>query len=468
MSELLLYNTMTRRKEVFRPLTPPLARVYSCGPTVYARSHLGNLRPYVFADLLNRSLRYSGFDVRHVINITDVGHLVSDEDTGDDKMEKAAREQKLSAWDIAERWTRVFKEDLAKLHCRAPDVWCKATDHIAEQIAMIRTLDAKGFAYRTSDGLYFDTAKDPHYGELARVDLAAQATGERIEGAIEKRNAADFALWKLSPADGPPRQMEWTSPWGRGFPGWHIECSAMSVKHLGSQFDIHTGGTDHIPVHHPNEIAQSENALEVRPWVRIWMHGGWLLFDGAKISKSTGGSVLNLDELVAQGFDPLAFRYFLLGGHYRQQLTYSDDAIKGAQTAYRRLLRHAEELADDATSFGAAEADALRARFRAAIADDLNAPRALAVLWEVVRSDKIGGREKRALLTEGDAVLALGLTDARVAPAESDAELDRLVAERDAARATKDWKRSDEIRNLLKERGIAIEDSPQGSRWRRA
>ena len=468
MSELRLYNTMTRRKEPFAPLEPPLVRVYSCGPTVYARQHLGNLRTYVFADLLNRSLRFFGFGVRHVINITDVGHLASDADTGDDKMEKAAREQKLSAWEIAEHWTRVFQADLAKLHCRPPDLWCKATDNVPEQIAMIRVLEAKGFTYRSADGIYFDVSKDAHYGELARLDLAAQATSDRIGGATDKRNAADFALWKLSPTDGPRRQMEWESPWGRGFPGWHIECSAMSVKHLGPRFDIHTGGSDHIPVHHTNEIAQTESALDVRPWVRIWMHGGWLMFDGSKISKSTGGSVLNLDELVAQGFDPLAFRYFLLGGHYRQQLSYSDAAIQGAQTAYRRLLRHAQELADDATSFGAAEADALRARFRAELGDDLNAPRALAVVWEAVRSDALGGREKHALLSLWDTVLALGLAEARVAPVESDAELDALVRERDAARTARNWQRADEIRNLFKERGILIEDSPQGSRWRRA
>jgi cysteinyl-tRNA synthetase len=242
----------------------------------------------------------------------------------------------------------------------------------------------------------------------------------------------------------------------------------MSVKHLGLHFDVHSGGQDHIAVHHPNEIAQTENALDARPWVRLWMHGGWLMFAGSKISKSTGGSVLNLDELIESGFEPLAFRYFLLGGHYRQQLSYSDDAIKGAQIAYKRLLRHAQELADDTTSFGADEAAALRARFREAVGDDLNAPRALAVVWEVVRTDKLGGREKRDLLCEADSVLALGLAEARVAPAESDAELDALVAERDEARAARNWKRSDEIRNLLKERGIVIEDSPQGSRWRRA
>jgi len=468
VSELALYNTLTRRKDRFAPLAPGPVRIYSCGPTVYSRQHLGNLRTYLFPDLLNRTLRAFGYDVRHVINITDVGHLTSDADTGDDKMEKAARETKTSAWDIAAKWTAVFRADLAKLNFREPDVWCKATDHIPQQIEMIRTLEAKGFTYRTSDGLYFDVAKDPHYGELARIDLAAQEAQARIEGASEKRNAADFALWKFS-RPGEHRQMEWDSPWGRGFPGWHIECSAMSVAYLGQTFDIHTGGADHIPVHHPNEIAQSENALGVRPWVRIWMHTGWLMFDGEKVSKSRGGSILNLDEMVASGFEPLAFRYLALGVHYRQQLTYTDEAMRGAQTALRRLLHHAVEIRGDASSKSAGpEVEAARARFRAALADDLNAPRALAVVWEVVRSDALGGREKWALLCEFDQVLALGLAEAQASAQEVDPEIDALVAERDRARAARNWKRADEIRDALKARGITIVDSPQGSRWTRA
>jgi cysteinyl-tRNA synthetase len=464
--ELVLYNTLTRTKEPFAPLEPGRVRIYSCGPTVYNRQHLGNLRTYLFPDLLNRTLRYFGYPVRHVINITDVGHLTSDADSGDDKMEKAARETQTSAWEIAAKWTAVFRADLAKLHFREPDVWCKATDHIPQQIEMIRALEAKGFTYRTGDGIYFDTAKDPHYGELARLDLAAQAASGRIEHASEKRNPSDFALWKLSPPSA-QRQMEWDSPWGRGFPGWHIECSAMSVEYLGKTFDIHTGGADHIPVHHPNEIAQSENALGVRPWVRYWMHTGWLMFEGEKISKSTGGSVLNLDELIAKGFEPLAFRYFALGGHYRQQLTFSDEAMRGAQAAWRRLVRHAAELRGDASHGGAVEAEALRARFREALADDLNAPRALAVTWEVVRSDALGGREKWSLLREFDAVLALGLAEAKPQVQETDAKIDALVAERDAARAAKDWKRADELRAELRALGIELVDSPQGTRWRR-
>jgi cysteinyl-tRNA synthetase len=466
MSELQLYNTLTRSKQAFAPLEPGFVRIYSCGPTVYSRQHLGNLRAYVFADLLNRTLRYFGFRVRHVINITDVGHLTSDADSGDDKMEKAARESRQSAWDVAAKWTAVFRADLAKLNFREPDVWCKATDHIPEQIAMIQTLEAKGFTYRTSDGLYFDTAKDPHYGELAHLDLAEQETQARIEHAGEKRNAADFALWKLS-APGESRQMEWDSPWGRGFPGWHIECSAMSVKHLGPRFDIHTGGVDHIPVHHPNEIAQSEAALGVRPWVPYWLHGGWLMFGDAKLSKSTGGSVLNLDALTDAGIAPLAYRYFLLGGHYRQQLAFSEDAIRGAQAARDRLVRRAAELREDTSSHGAAEQVDARARFRAALADDLNAPRALAVAWEVARSTALGGREKWELLREFDEVLALGLSDAKPETQETDAAIDALVRARDEARAAKNFRRADELRDELKRRGITLADSPGGTRWRR-
>jgi cysteinyl-tRNA synthetase len=351
-----------------------------------------------------------------------------------------------------------------------PDVWCKATDHIAEQIEMIRQLEAKGFTYRTSDGIYFDTAKDPGYGRLARLQLERQESQERVEGADEKRNRADFALWKFSSADGPRRQMEWPSPWGMGFPGWHIECSAMSTRYLGRQFDIHTGGVDHIPVHHTNEIAQSENALGVRPWVRFWMHGGWLMFEGDKMSKSRG-SVRTLDDLIASGIEPEAFRLFLLGSHYRQQTSFGDEALRGAQNAWRRLTRRVAELR--ASAPGApdpAAAEAFRARFRAALADDLNAPQALAVVWELVRADAPGAAEKLALLESFDRVLGLEVLAAASASVEpeGDARIDALVAEREAARKARDFKRADAIREQLRAEGIALEDGPQGPRWRRA
>jgi cysteinyl-tRNA synthetase len=467
MSELELYNTLTRTKSRFEPLEPGRVRIYSCGPTVYSRQHLGNMRPYLVADLLRRTLEYAGFEVLHVINITDVGHLTDDADYGDDKVEKAARDQGLSAWDIAEKWAQVFKEDLRKLKVEPPAVWCKATEHIPDQIEMIETLEAKGFTYRTSDGLYFDTSKDPSYGELARVDLQAQRSGERITKAGEKRNPADFALWKFSSSEGPRRQMEWESPWGTGFPGWHIECSAMSSKYLGVPFDIHTGGVDHIPVHHPNEIAQSENVFDVRPWVRWWLHEEWLLFEGRKIAKSTGG-ILSLSDLEEDGIDPLAYRLLFLQAHYRQQQTYSDEAIQRASASYQRLVRHAIELRGATDRRGAGAADDFRARFRAAIYDDLNAPRALAVLWEMVRSPELGGVERWGLIREFDRVLGLELEEARLDVPDLDARVEALIRERTEARAAREFARADEIRDELLAEGIVLEDGPEGTSWRRA
>ncbi len=342
MSELRFFNALGCEKQVFEPIDPPRVGLYTCGPTVYSHQHIGNMRPYVFADVLKRTLHYFGYEVTHVINITDVGHLSGDSDSGDDKMERAARSKGLSIWDVAARWTRVFQEDIASLNVLEPDVWCRATDHIPEQIELIRMLEAKGFTYQTSDGVYFDTSKDPSYPQLGGLDLAAQQAQERIHTAGDKRNPADFALWKLSPPD-EQRQMEWKSPWGVGFPGWHVECSAMSTKYLGGQFDIHTGGIDHLPIHHPNEIAQSENAFDVRPWVRFWMHNGWLMSGGEKIAKSTGG-LMNLEDLVEAGIEPLAFRFYFHGALYRQQMSFTFEAVEQAQTAYRRLLRHAIEL----------------------------------------------------------------------------------------------------------------------------
>jgi cysteinyl-tRNA synthetase len=467
VTDVALYNTWSRSKERLEPLEPGLVRIYSCGPTVGGRQHLGNMRPYLFADLLTRTLRYAGYRVRHVINITDVGHLTDDADLGDDKVELAARKAEVSIWDITERWTRIYKQDLEKLRVRPPDVWCKATDHIPEQIEMIETLEAKGFTYRTSDGIYFDTSKDPNYGYLARIDLESLRSGERIARAGEKRHPADFALWKFSPTEGPPRQMEWESPWGVGFPGWHVECSAMSSKYLGVPFDIHTGGIDHLPVHHPNEVAQSENSFDVRPWVRIWMHEEWWLIEGSKISKSKGHT-WNLDDLEELGIEPLALRLFFLNAHYRQKQSVTNEALFGARSSYRRLLRHAEQLRGAEDRTGSGTAAELRERFRSAIFDDLNAPQALAVLWEVVRSTELGGAEKWELMREFDGVLGLDLVEARQPELELDSEIEGLVREREAVRKARDFARADQIRDQLRERGILLEDTAQGVRWRRA
>ncbi|MFP6639585.1 MAG: cysteine--tRNA ligase, partial [Myxococcota bacterium] len=287
MSSTALYNTKTLCKEEFRPLEPGHARIYSCGPTVYSPQHIGNLRPYLFADLLRRSLGLDGLRVMHVINVTDVGHLTDDADAGEDKMEKAASETGRRAEDIAREYTEQWLSDRRRVNVDDPDVLCRATDHIEDQIAMVEKLEAKGFTYAIADGIYFDTSKFPRYAEFARLDLEMQRGGERIGEVAGKRHAADFALWKFA-AEGVKRQQEWDSPWGRGFPGWHIECSAMSVRYLGERFDIHTGGVEHVRVHHTNEIAQTECALDVHPWVSVWMHEDWIVFDGEKMSKSLG------------------------------------------------------------------------------------------------------------------------------------------------------------------------------------
>ncbi len=473
MTQLNLYNTLSRSIESFRPRTPGKASVYSCGPTVYSRQHLGNMRPYVLADLLTRVLRLEGLQVRHVINITDVGHLTDDADSGEDKLELAAQRSGTSALEIARVWTELFKHDLALLNAREPDVWARATEHIPEQLEMIRALEAGGFTYQTNDGVYFDTARDPGYGALSR--LKASAAHARVANDAGKRNPADFALWKLSPQAGPRRQLQWESPWGLGFPGWHIECSAMATKHLGPQIDIHTGGVDHVAVHHTNEIAQAENALGSRPWVQVWMHGAWLLFDGQKISKSRGHEQHppNLDDLSPLGVTPGGFRYYLYTAHYRSPLSLSGEALRGAEAARRRLRSIVKaggaEAASDGTSreLGRSKRlETLRDKFRAALRDDLDAPRALAVLWEI--ADQAEPLPQRAALIRelGDSI---GLTFSGPAPAlEDDALVENMVARRNAARDARDFALSDALRAELFAKGIVLEDSPTGSTWRRA
>jgi len=465
---LQLYDTRTRRKLPFEPIEPGHVRIYSCGPTVYAPQHIGNLRPYLTVDLLRRTLLAEGYRVTHVINITDVGHLASDADTGEDKMEAAAKKAGLKAEEIAAKYTAQWLDDRRRLRCLEADVYCKATEHIPQQIALAQRLEEKGYTYRIEDGLYFDVSKFPRYAEFAGLDLAGQEATERVGDVAGKRSPADFALWKL-PAPGVLRQQEWDSPWGRGFPGWHLECSAMSIHYLGTTFDIHTGGVDHVRVHHTNEIAQSECAYGVHPWVRYWVHNEFYDFGGEKISKSKGHTLV-LQDLVDQGFEPLAFRFFFLQGHYRQQQSFTTEAMAAAATGYRRLLVQAWELRDATGPVGDARVAPYRDRFRAAMRDDLNAPRALAVAFEVLRAVELAPAERRALLLEFDEILALGLcTEApRETAAESDPRIDGLVAEREAARKRRDFAEADRIRKLLTAEGVAIEDTPQGPRWKRS
>ncbi len=467
MTGLVLYNTRTRSKERFEPIEPGHARIYSCGPTVYAPQHIGNLRPYLMADLLRRALEAEGLRVTHVINITDVGHLTDDADAGEDKIETAAARAGRTAAEIAALYTEQWMADRRRVGCLEAHVYCKATDHIREQIELARRLEAKGYTYRIDDGLYFDTSKFPEYAEFARLDLAGQEGGARIGDVPGKRHPADFALWKL-PAPGVRRQQEWDSPWGRGFPGWHLECSAMSTKYLGAPFDIHTGGIDHIAVHHTNEIAQSECALDVHPWVRFWVHNEFYDLGGEKISKSKG-HVLVLQDLVDRGFEPLSFRYFFLQGHYRQQQAFSLEAMEAAATGYRRLLGAAVEVRGAPETPDSGAMAPYRERFREAVRDDLNAPRALAVAWEVARSAGLGPAERRSLLLGFDSFLGLGLATEtpRAAATESDPRVDALVAERESARKRRDFAAADRVRDALAAEGIVIDDTPAGPRWRR-
>jgi cysteinyl-tRNA synthetase len=467
VSGLVLFDTRTREKRPFEPLEPGHARVYSCGPTVYSAQHIGNLRPYLFADLLKRALLAEGLRVTHVINITDVGHLTDDADAGEDKMEVAAKRSGRRAAEIAAEYTAQWQRDRRRLNCLDPEVLCKATEHIPQQIEMIRELERRGYTYRIPDGLYFDVSKFPRYAELGQLDLAGQASTGRVGDVEGKRHAADFALWKFAPA-GVQRQQEWDSPWGRGFPGWHIECSAMSVHYLGRQFDVHTGGIDHLTVHHTNEVAQSECALDVHPWVQFWMHEEFLLFDGEKMAKSKGRVYL-LDDLIEKGALPLSFRFFFLQAHYRKQQAFSDDAMAGADRGYRRLLQQTLALKDVSGPVDAARLAGPRERFRAAVRDDLNAPRALAVAGEVARDEALAPAERRALLEEFDRWLGLDLLTAEVSsePAESDPRIDALLAERQAARQRRDFAAADRIRDQLAAEGVVIEDTPEGPKWRR-
>ncbi|MGH9280727.1 MAG: cysteine--tRNA ligase [Acidimicrobiales bacterium] len=480
---LRLYNTRTRREGEFAPLSEGAVRVYSCGPTVYSHQHIGNMKPYVFSDTLRRVLRWKGYAVRQVINITDVGHLTSDEDDGEDKMEVGARREGRTIWEIAEHYTRLFQNDLEALRIFSPDVWCKATDHIEEMIAFAAVLEEKGYCYRLPTGLYFDTARLDGYGQLARLNVKGQREGARVDPVEGRRNPSDFAVWRATPP-GEQRQMEWDSRWGRGAPGWHLECSVMSMKYLGDHFDIHTGGADHIPVHHTNEIAQSEAYLEDgQPWVPWWLHEEFVNLKGAKIAKSAGGGPV-VGDLVERGSHPLVYRFLLLQAHYRTQIEFDWDALEGAKTGLRRLLdrfsragRAGPTLTTYEDAMAALSSDAGRrylADFDAALSDDLNTARALTAVTGASRDEALPASDLAALARAFDAVLAIGLADLkpedldlRRGGTDVDAEtVERLVAERDAARASRDYARADELRTRLRGLGVELEDSPSGTTWR--
>ena len=459
MVELKLYDSLSRSVRPFEKLGDGPVGIYSCGPTVYARQHLGNMRPYVFADLLKRTLNSAGYAVRHVINITDVGHLTSDADEGADKVELAAQRANASALSITELYTSLFQADLQRLFVSPPDVWAKASAHVPEQIAMIEQLEARGFGYRTAHGVYFDTSRAPHYGELS--GLKASAEHSRVNASQNgKRHPSDFALWKFSAEDGPRRQLEWPSPWGVGFPGWHIECSAMASKYLGARFEIHTGGIDHVAVHHSNEIVQAEHALGVRPWVKYWMHGAWLTMEGAKIAKSAGLAP-NLDDLAALGVSAAAFRYYLMTAHYRSPLDLRLEALRAAETGFLRMSHFIEQHVTQplGETNEAAHAE-WRRQFHDALYDDLDAPRALAVLWCILADASLSLGARARLLAQLGATLGLGWKATRTADAGPEAL--KLLEARERARAERDFVKADGLRAELSSRGFSIEDTPEG------
>ncbi|RMD59743.1 cysteine--tRNA ligase [Candidatus Parcubacteria bacterium] len=459
MEKIFLYNTLIRKKEVFKPLFPPRVGLYTCGPTVYNYAHLGNLRSYLAEDFLKRVLIYNGYQVKHVMNITDVGHLTGDRDMGEDKLEKGAKREGKTAWEIAEFYTQAFKRDIKKLNILEPTVWCRATEYIKEQIDLIKVLEQKGYTYRTSDGIYFDTSLVKDYNKLSHLDLSTLEEGARVEINPEKRHPTDFALWKFSPP-GTKRQMEWDSPWGKGFPGWHIECSAMSLAQLGDMLDIHCGGIDHINVHHTNEIAQSEAATG-KKFFNYWLHCAFLNIEGGKKMAKSAENFLTLQNaLEKKGINPLAYRFAALQVHYRKPMEYSEAGMRNAERGFAHLVHQVMELGEEA---GKVNQD-FKEKFLAAINDDLNMPRALAVVQEVLKSG-LSATDKLASVLDFDKVLGLNLAYySQQASRELPAAIQELIKKRQAARKAQEWERADALRDEIKRQGYWVEDTPQGVR----
>lgn len=476
---LKLFNTLTRKTEEFKPLKDKKAwpersqrvGLYTCGPTVYNYAHIGNLRTYVFEDILNRTLEYNGYKVKHIMNITDVGHLTSDGDVGEDKLEKGAKREHKTVWEIANFYTKKFKENILALNIWEPDIWCKATDHIKEQIKLVQTLIDKGYTYETSDGIYFDTTKISDYGKLANLKKQTLKAGARVEMG-EKKNHNDFALWKWSPSVSlgqAKRQMEWLFDKAHdekmGFPGWHIECSAMSMKYLGEQFDIHCGGIDHVSIHHTNEIAQSEAATGKIPWVKYWLHGEFLVMSNPltnaqdKMSKSAD-NFITLETLRDKNFNPLSYRYFLLQAHYRKQLNFSWEALTAAQTGLERLYNEVIKIKENKTKITDKN---ISDKFLEAVNDDLDTPKALALIWEALKNKQINYKT----LLKFDEILGLKLKEAKKTGNEKtfiSEGVQKLLNERKTARKNKNWTESDRLRDEIAILGFKVEDTSEGQK----
>ena len=455
--DIYFYNTLTKQKDLFKPIEEGKVKIYSCGPTVYKDATIGNMRTNLLNDTLRRVLKYNGYELKHVMNITDVGHLVSDGDEGEDKMLKSAREEHKSPLEIAEHYTKLFFRDLERLNIETPEVVCKATDHIKEMLEMVQKIMKNGYAYETSTAIYFDVSKLDKYGILSGINLNDQKAGARVDVDPEKRNPYDFALWIKAPAN---HLMKWDSPWGPSYPGWHIECSAMSTKYPGEEFDIHTGGIDLVPTHHENEIAQNKGACGKNP-AHYWIHGEYLLINGGKMSKSLGNTYL-IDDIIARGYSPLAYRLFNYSCHYRGKLNFTWEGIESANTSlirlrdgYQKHLNGNAEVSDEIIKD-------MENRFHQAINDDMNMPLALSVVWEAVKYPEKSPKIAQ-LLKKFDTVLGIKIDEVEVQETKIPQEILDLVEERKQARSDKNWSESDRLRDLIAEKGYIVKDTKYGT-----
>lgn len=466
--DFYVYNTLGRKKEELIPIEKGSIKMYTCGPTVYNYAHIGNLRTYIFEDVLKKSLKYVGLNVKHVMNITDVGHLQSDADEGEDKMALGARREHKTVWEIARFYENAFFDDCRKLNIQKPDICCRATEHIGDMIKLIKILEQKGYTYISNGNVYFEIDKFKNYNKLANLSMDELMAGSRVEVDEHKKNPLDFVLW-FTNSKFKNQIMQWDSPWGKGFPGWHLECSTMSIKYLGERIDIHCGGVDHIPVHHTNEIAQSEAALGHK-WVNYWMHGEFLVLDGGKMSKSKG-DFLTLSKLIEEGFSPLDYRYFCLNSKYRKQLVFSFDSLQDAKAALKKLKSKISSLKDDKNEYEIDEShiSCYKDKFKHEISDDLNIANAISVLWEVLKDDDLNSKEKLYLIEDFDTVLSLDLLkEEHMDSKDKDEEIIvKLISQRNEARKNRDWAKADEIRAELTKIGIAIADTKEGTTWKR-
>ncbi|WP_346893608.1 cysteine--tRNA ligase [Clostridium sp. UBA871] len=462
-----LYNTMTRNKEEFIPANKNKVGMYTCGPTVYNYAHIGNLRTYIFEDALKKSLEYVGYKVKHVMNVTDVGHLQSDGDEGEDKMALGASREHKTVWEIAKFYEDAFFEDCKKLNVKRPTVVCRATEHIEDMIKFVQKLEERGYTYESNGNVYFEIDKFEDYTKLANLSIDELEAGSRIEIDPNKKNPLDFVLW-FTNSKFSNQIMQWNSPWGRGFPGWHLECSTMSIKYLGENIDIHCGGIDHIPVHHTNEIAQSEAALGHK-WVNYWVHGEFLVLDGGKMSKSSG-DFLTVSKLEEEGFSPLDYRYFCLQSKYRKQLVFSFESLKDAQNGYKALKKKIGTILtniEETNNMNKELISGYQEKFKTQISDDLNIANAFTVLNEVIKDGELNNKEKAFLIEDFDKVFSLNLMTIEKESIEVDEKLiNHLIEERNIARKEKNYKRSDEIRAQLLEMNIEVLDSKEGTSWR--